>query len=100
MVKGGHGTHTSGTYYLDTSVNSLQATQRDNDVFLIYDGDQSNAKLRSSFQSVRQGNHMNVSMDTNAEFGSIKPLSGANCLVCQQLFLYLIILLGIIAHAL
>lgn len=80
MVKGGHGTHTSGTYYLDTSVNSLQATQRDNDVFLIYDGDQSNAKLRSSFQSVRQGNHMNVSMDTNAEFGSIKPLSGANCL--------------------
>ncbi|XP_038906195.1 CRM-domain containing factor CFM2, chloroplastic isoform X2 [Benincasa hispida] len=80
MVNGGHGTHVSGTFCLDTSANSLQATQRDNDVFSIYDVDQSNAELRSSFESVRQGKPAKVSMDTNAEFGSIEPLSGANCL--------------------
>lgn len=68
---------------LDTSVNSLQAT---NDVFFIHNGDQSNATARPSFESVRQGNHAKVPMDTTAEFGTIEPQSGANSLVCQQLF--------------
>uniref|UniRef100_A0A9I9CXM8 CRM domain-containing protein n=1 Tax=Cucumis melo TaxID=3656 RepID=A0A9I9CXM8_CUCME len=76
-VKRGHGTHSSGTMCLDTSVNSLQAT---NDVFFIHNGDQSNATARPSFESVRQGNHAKVPMDTTAEFGTIEPQSGANSL--------------------
>uniref|UniRef100_A0A0A0LC83 CRM domain-containing protein n=1 Tax=Cucumis sativus TaxID=3659 RepID=A0A0A0LC83_CUCSA len=76
-VKKGHGTHSSGTICLDTSVNRLQTT---NDVFLIHNGDQSNATVRPSFESVRQGNHAKVPMDTNAEFGTIEPQSGANSL--------------------
>ncbi|KAL0554909.1 hypothetical protein IC582_008839 [Cucumis melo] len=76
-VKRGHETHSSGTMCLDTSVNSLQAT---NDVFFIHNGDQSNATARPSFESVRQGNHAKVPMDTTAEFGTIEPQSGANSL--------------------
>lgn len=82
MVKGGNAAHTSGTVCLETSINSLQATQRDSDTFLTSDGDQTNAELKSLSEPVGQGNHTKVSMAENAAFGSIEPLSVANCLVC------------------
>ncbi|XP_022150112.1 CRM-domain containing factor CFM2, chloroplastic isoform X2 [Momordica charantia] len=82
MVEGGqdHVTPTSGNYCLDTSINSLQAVQRDNDVFLTYAGDQSNAELKSSSEPAWLGNRAKVSKDSNAEFGSVEPLSDADCL--------------------
>ncbi|XP_023527270.1 CRM-domain containing factor CFM2, chloroplastic [Cucurbita pepo subsp. pepo] len=80
MVKGGNAAHTSGTVCLETSINSLQATQRDSDTFLTSDGDQTNAELKSSSEPVGQGNHTKVSMAENAAFGSFEPLSVANCL--------------------